>query len=194
MTFVGKLIVSKGIDLLLAAWPLVLAEVPEARLVVIGFGAYREACERLVEALSAGDLAALRELAAAGAPRRAARGAAALPAAFLDWLRGGGRRRPERYLAPPGMRDRVLFTGRLEHDEVADVLPVLRGDGRAEHVPGVVRDGRRRGGGVRRAAGQRRPLGPGRGLARARRSLPVRWATSCRSRCGGRSSSRSIAG
>src|SRR5680860_466546 len=35
--YVGKLIVSKGVDLLLAAWPLVLAEVPRARLVVIGF-------------------------------------------------------------------------------------------------------------------------------------------------------------
>ena len=36
--FIGKLIVSKGIDLLLAAWPLV----PEARLVVIGFGGFRD--------------------------------------------------------------------------------------------------------------------------------------------------------
>ena len=32
VSFVGKLIVSKGVDLLLAAWPLVVARVPEARL------------------------------------------------------------------------------------------------------------------------------------------------------------------
>src|SRR6202035_3039214 len=41
VAFVGKLIVSKGVDLLLAAWPLVLERVPRARLVVVGFGAYR---------------------------------------------------------------------------------------------------------------------------------------------------------
>ncbi len=41
VAFVGKLIVSKGIDLLIAAWPLVLEQVAEARLVVVGFGAYR---------------------------------------------------------------------------------------------------------------------------------------------------------
>ncbi|MES1193761.1 MAG: glycosyltransferase, partial [Solirubrobacterales bacterium] len=43
VTFVGKLIVSKGVDLLVAAWPLVLASVPDARLVVVGFGGYRDA-------------------------------------------------------------------------------------------------------------------------------------------------------
>jgi glycosyltransferase involved in cell wall biosynthesis len=125
VTFVGKLIVSKGIDLLLLAWPLVLAEIPTARLAVIGFGAYRKACERIVEALAAGDLAALRELAAAGraeeggpqAPLRLATG-------FLDWLEGqAGAAGRERYLrAAAAMHDRVVFTGRLEHDEVADVL------------------------------------------------------------------------
>ena len=31
VSYVGKLIVSKGVDLLLAAWPLVVARVPEAR-------------------------------------------------------------------------------------------------------------------------------------------------------------------
>jgi len=38
VSYVGKLIVSKGVDLLLAAWPLVVARVPQARLVVVGFG------------------------------------------------------------------------------------------------------------------------------------------------------------
>ncbi len=48
VVFVGKLIVSKGVDLLVAAWPLVLARVPAARLVIVGFGAYREGLERLL--------------------------------------------------------------------------------------------------------------------------------------------------
>ena len=51
MSYVGKLIVSKGVDLLLAAWPLVVARVPEARLVIVGFGTYRETLGRFVEAL-----------------------------------------------------------------------------------------------------------------------------------------------
>jgi glycosyltransferase involved in cell wall biosynthesis len=42
VSYVGKLIVAKGVDLLLAAWPLVVARVAEARLVVVGFGTYRE--------------------------------------------------------------------------------------------------------------------------------------------------------
>src|SRR6201993_2484035 len=46
VSYVGKLIVSKGVDLLLAAWPLVVARVAEARLVVVGFGTYREALGR----------------------------------------------------------------------------------------------------------------------------------------------------
>ncbi|HEY4895302.1 MAG TPA: glycosyltransferase, partial [Solirubrobacteraceae bacterium] len=37
VAFVGKLIVSKGVDLLLAAFPLVLGHVPRARLVIVGF-------------------------------------------------------------------------------------------------------------------------------------------------------------
>ena len=54
--FVGKLIVNKGVDLLLAAWPLVLERVPEARLVVVGFGADRELMEHLLDTLAAGAL------------------------------------------------------------------------------------------------------------------------------------------
>jgi glycosyltransferase involved in cell wall biosynthesis len=122
--FVGKLIVSKGIDLLLAAWPLVLAEVPQARLAVIGFGAYRETAERLVDVLSAGDLAAVRAIALAGrAAEGGPRSTLHFLVSFLDWLeRSCGAR--ERYLAAASrLRERVLFTGRLEHDEVADVLP-----------------------------------------------------------------------
>src|SRR5205823_5735186 len=66
VAFVGKLIVSKGVDLLLAAWPLVLERAPRAKLVVVGFGAVRGGLEALCASLAAGDLERASELARAG--------------------------------------------------------------------------------------------------------------------------------
>jgi glycosyltransferase involved in cell wall biosynthesis len=71
VAFVGKLIASKGVDLLLQAWSSVLAREPAARLLVVGFGAERERFE------------------AAAAP----------------------------------LGERVVFTGRLDHEELAELLP-----------------------------------------------------------------------
>ena len=102
VVFVGKLIASKGVDLLLAAWPLVLARVPEAKLVVVGFGAFREGLERL-----AGDLAAGREL----------RGENGLE---LQYLRAFLDDAPPDY---PARAERVVWAGRLDHAELADLLP-----------------------------------------------------------------------
>ena len=54
--YVGKLIVSKGVDLLLAAWPLVHRVHPDARLLIVGFGALAPVLQRVSEGLAAGDL------------------------------------------------------------------------------------------------------------------------------------------
>jgi len=115
VVFVGKLIASKGVDLLLAAWPLVLERVPDARLLVVGFGAFRDGLESLAQALGRGDLAAARRL-------RAEDGRA-LPelGAFIDQLRGEAA---EAYRdAAEDLPGRVHWAGRLEHAELADVLP-----------------------------------------------------------------------
>ncbi|MGI9080859.1 MAG: glycosyltransferase family 4 protein [Thermoleophilaceae bacterium] len=120
--YVGKLIVAKGVDLLLAAWPLVVARVPDARLCVVGFGTYRDALTMMVQALAAGDLAALRDLAARGRELEGGpRGELTYLAAFLDTLEGAGR---DSYLAAaPAAARRVHFTGRLEHGDLPAVLP-----------------------------------------------------------------------
>jgi glycosyltransferase involved in cell wall biosynthesis len=124
VAFVGKLIVSKGIDLLIAAWPLVLEEVPRARLVVVGFGAFRQGTERLSAALTAGDIDQAREIALAGRAleeHSAAPGALGHLLAFLDGLQGEER---ERYLAAGrALGERVVLTGRLDHEELAELLP-----------------------------------------------------------------------
>jgi glycosyltransferase involved in cell wall biosynthesis len=118
VVFVGKLIVSKGVDLLLAAWPLVRAEHPDARLEVAGFGAYEEGLRRLLAALERGDLSDAREIALAG---WGIEGGEEKPlpilSAFLTDAAGG-------YVqAAEDAAGSVEFIGRLEHDEVAELLP-----------------------------------------------------------------------
>lgn len=122
VAYVGKLIVSKGVDLLLAAWPFVLAETPDARLVVVGFGAFQEALEAMYEHLCEGDLEAVRAIALAGRELEGGPpGTLRHLLAFLDWLAGGTR---ERYLdGCARMRTSVSFTGRLDHEELVELLP-----------------------------------------------------------------------
>jgi glycosyltransferase involved in cell wall biosynthesis len=130
VAFVGKLIVSKGVDLLLAAWPLVLERHPDARLLIVGFGAYRSGLEQLMHALSAGDVERVRQIGLAGRALErdgGERTGAAPPRplrhllAFLDSL--SGRSLDEYLSAARALPTRVAFTGRLEHDELPDVLP-----------------------------------------------------------------------
>jgi glycosyltransferase involved in cell wall biosynthesis len=118
IVFVGKLIVSKGVDLLIAAWPLVRARHPDAELKLAGYGEYEAGLLRLLAALDRGDLEDAREI------------------ARLGWGLEGGEERPlpilSAFLAYPpdgyidaakGMAGSVDFIGRLEHDEVAELLP-----------------------------------------------------------------------
>jgi glycosyltransferase involved in cell wall biosynthesis len=118
VVYVGKLIVSKGADLLLAAWPLVRAAHPDAKLEIAGFGEYEGGLRRLLAALERGDLDDAREV------------------ARLGWALEGGERRAlpilSAFLAdpPPGYAEMaraaagsVDLIGRLEHDEVAELLP-----------------------------------------------------------------------
>src|SRR6201995_4475115 len=141
VVYVGKLIVSKGVDLLLAAWPLVRAKHPRARLQVAGYGAYEDGLRRLQAALDRGDLEDARAVAAAG------------------WGLEGGEEKPLPILSalladPPAgdagagrPRGRV---GRVDRAPRARLgrraLPARRRDGDAEHLPGGVRDGRGGGG------------------------------------------------
>jgi glycosyltransferase involved in cell wall biosynthesis len=118
IVFVGKLIVSKGVDLLLAAWPLVKAKHPDVSLEVAGFGEYEKGLRGLLTALEAGDLDGAREVARAG------------------WGLEGGEEKPlpilSAFLADPpegyaqaarAAAGSVEFIGRLEHEEVAELLP-----------------------------------------------------------------------
>ncbi len=118
VVFVGKLIVSKGVDLLIAAWPLVKAEHPEARLQVAGYGEYEDGLRRLLGALDRGDLDDAREVAELG---WGLEGGSAEPLSILSSFLADP---PAGYLeAAKGMAASVEWLGRLEHDEVAELLP-----------------------------------------------------------------------
>jgi glycosyltransferase involved in cell wall biosynthesis len=118
VVFVGKLIVSKGVDLLLAAWPLVRAAHPEARLQVIGFGEYEDGLRRLLAALDRGDLDDAREVARLG---RALEGGEERPLPILSAFLADP---PSGYVgAAKGVAGSIDLVGRLEHDEVAELLP-----------------------------------------------------------------------
>jgi glycosyltransferase involved in cell wall biosynthesis len=99
VVFVGKLIASKGPELLLAAWPAVLEQHPDAKLLMVGFGAWREELERFARGeVSAADLRAEdgREL-----PELAAFSKAEAQGPIFN----------------------VVWAGRLDHDELAEILP-----------------------------------------------------------------------
>jgi glycosyltransferase involved in cell wall biosynthesis len=118
VAYVGKFLVSKGVDLLLAAWPLVHREHPEARLQVAGFGAFEDGLRRLLAALEAGDLEAASEVARRGRGLEDGE-EAPLPilSAFLADPHPGYA---ESARAAAGS---VALIGRLEHDQVAEFLP-----------------------------------------------------------------------
>lgn len=116
--FVGKLIVSKGVDLIVAAWPLIHRQNPGATLMLVGFGAYEMGLRALATAVTDGDLEAAREIAAVG---RGLEGGEEKPLGYLtsffaDPPAGYGE-------AGRAARGSISFAGRLEHEEVARVVP-----------------------------------------------------------------------
>ena len=142
-----------------------LAREPRARLLVVGFGGVP------ARGSSGSRRARRRRPRRPRAPTRGEDGRE-LPqlAAFLDGLDGEA----DAYRAAArGLRDRVAFAGRLDHAELADLLPAAEAMAVTEHVPGGVRDGRRRGRRLRRAAGRRQPLRARRGRPHARRGRPA---------------------
>ena len=118
VVFVGKLIVSKGVDLLLAAWPLVHGAHPGARLLIAGFGEFRSGLEALWQALCDGDEQRRLDVARRG---RALEGG---PEAPLGHLTAFLASRPTGYdAAARAAAGSVDLAGRLEHDEVGQLVP-----------------------------------------------------------------------
>ncbi len=117
VVFVGKLIVSKGVDLLIAAWPLVKAKHSEAQLKIAGYGEYEGGLRRLLAALERGDLDDARRVSQLGwALEDGHETPLEILAAFLDDLPQGYA---EMARAAAGS---VELVGRLEHHQVATLF------------------------------------------------------------------------
>ncbi|MCZ4496185.1 MAG: glycosyl transferase group 1 [Thermoleophilia bacterium] len=126
IVFVGKLIPQKGVHLLLAALPQVLAAHPTARIVIAGFGPLRDGLEALLVAMQSGNEAALDAL-AADMGRLSGEGGSALLhlAAWLDELRQLGELAT--WLATCAevrVAERVAWLGLVDHEILAELWPL----------------------------------------------------------------------
>lgn len=113
VVYIGKLIHSKGVHSLISALARVRKDT-SARLLVIGFGTFREGLEALVYSLSAGDETTVERLAEMG---RLLEGGPAGPLEHFELA-------DELLRDAAGMEDDVLFTGPLYHEDLARLLPV----------------------------------------------------------------------
>ncbi len=130
LLFTGRIIAPKGIQSVVAALPLILEQVPDLRLIVVGHGPLREPMETLIHGLMSGDRALVHNIVAwgrwlEGSPEGVAAGEDLVEASrFLDALDQSGE--IERYfesaerLIKPGT---VTFTGYLTHNELRFLFP-----------------------------------------------------------------------
>jgi glycosyltransferase involved in cell wall biosynthesis len=110
--YVGKLIHSKGAHSLLSAFARVRRETG-ARLLVVGFGTFREGLQALTRSLSEGDEKVVERLAELG---KLLEGGAAGPLEHFELSEGLLR-------DAAGMEDSVGFVGPLYHEDLARLLP-----------------------------------------------------------------------
>ena len=104
--YFGAYLNTKGVGEIVATFPAVLREVPKARLLVVGYGAYREHIEGMLSSMVSGDADAFVAFCQAGE--------------FLDGT-------PDQLKAvfrkiSPDERRRITVTGILEHDQLCEVL------------------------------------------------------------------------
>jgi glycosyltransferase involved in cell wall biosynthesis len=110
--YVGKLIHAKGVHSLLSAFARVRRETG-ARLLIVGFGTFREGLQALVRSLSTCDERVVEKIAELG---RLLQGGPAGPLEHFELSEGLLR-------DAAGMEDSVEFVGPLYHEDLAKLLP-----------------------------------------------------------------------
>ena len=130
LLYVGRLISAKGVQSGLAALPLILADDPGVRLIVVGHGPLREPMEAFVWALEHGDRALAERIVEVGRVLEGdpdgAGGSQSLGKVkwFFRDLETRGELDAYFALAKEHVRaDRVIFTGYLTHHELEHLFP-----------------------------------------------------------------------
>ena len=130
LLYVGRLISAKGVQSGLAALPLILAEDPGVRLLLVGHGPLREPMEAFVWALEHGDRALVERIVDCGrlleGDPDGAGGSQALGKVKLFFRDLEARGELDDYfaLAKQHVRaERVIFTGYLTHQELQHLFP-----------------------------------------------------------------------
>ncbi len=121
LLFVGALTAGKGLQGLLCALSTALRKNPDIQLVIVGAGAYREALEGLVHLLSTRNLPLLKEMAAQGFD--------------LDFSDNTGAWEDVEYFlenhsnelleCADKLKSNVHFVGRLNHDQLKFLFPIV---------------------------------------------------------------------
>jgi glycosyltransferase involved in cell wall biosynthesis len=125
VTFVGKFIPQKGVDVLLASLPEVLDQRPDVHVVMAGFGPLRDYLEAFLWALQEGSSEALEETAQLlVASSEAAVGVRPLVVDFLASERAAGTLDAWRQQAARvRIAERVTWLGLVDHDVLAALWP-----------------------------------------------------------------------
>jgi glycosyltransferase involved in cell wall biosynthesis len=124
LIFVGRLLLEKGVQCLIAALPLIITEHPNVKLLIAGDGVDREALELLVYALDTGDEHLVRQTLQAGVMARAVMegGLEGISQYLGRYL---AKTDMDEYLAQARgkMAERVIFTGHLPPFALTKLLP-----------------------------------------------------------------------
>ena len=108
VVYFGSYLNTKGVGEVLVSFPVVLHEIPKARLLVIGYGGYREHMEGILTSMESGDVDAFIAFCQAGC----------FIDASPDQLRGIFRK------ISPEERQRIIITGIMEHSQLSEILPL----------------------------------------------------------------------
>ncbi|CAN5165021.1 hypothetical protein BH09GEM1_BH09GEM1_22920 [soil metagenome] len=130
LLFVGRLISAKGVQSGLAALPLILADDPGVRLILVGHGPLREVMEAFVWALEHGDRALVERIVECGrmleGDPAGAGGSQALGKVKMFFRDLDSRGELDAYFETARQHvrsDRVIFTGYLTHNELKHLFP-----------------------------------------------------------------------
>ena len=126
--FVGKYLWTKGIYLMLCAIPEILAKKPNTNFIIAGFGPFREPAEIILNALALGKILELKKLVNESklfALEGHGNDGGALPL-FAEILEKQGDLMQQQVEALDfDIRERVLFTGILNHAQLVHLLPAM---------------------------------------------------------------------